>query len=236
MTNYRAQVQTLSNSFNPIWWETAELRCKFVFCHSTPILTLSIIPTQLWFWFLLWSWHIENLQASRMRYKRSVSIMLPEPPTILPTLTTKSTSTSTPPRLNFRSKSLDHGPAMASGKNPVSSTRITIDHRHLRGSDKSEQEQIVATSVGNKETGSKDQGLLESLGGDQAPLIGNFVICCPSIVITYWIAVVLVFFWRILVLIYESILYWLLEEHCFDVIVPRSPLLEASILHHCSHS
>ena len=37
MTNYRAQVQTLSNSFNPIWWETAELRCKF--------------STQLWFWF-----------------------------------------------------------------------------------------------------------------------------------------------------------------------------------------
>ena len=120
-----------------------------------------------------------------MRYKRSVSIMLPEPPTILPTLTTKSTSTSTTPRLNFRSKSLDHGPELASEKNPASSTRITIDHRHLRGSDKSEQEQIVATSVGNKETGSKDQGLLESLRGDQAPLIGNFVICCPSIVITY---------------------------------------------------
>ena len=51
MTNYRAQVQTLSNSFNPIWWETAELRCKFIFCHSTPILTLSIISTQVWFWF-----------------------------------------------------------------------------------------------------------------------------------------------------------------------------------------
>ena len=109
-----------------------------------------------------------------MRYKRSVSIMLPEPPTILPTLTTKSTSTSTPPRLNFRSKSLDHGPELASEKNPASSTRITIDHRHLRGSDKSEQEQIVGTSVGNNKTGAKDQGLLESLGGDQAPLIGNF--------------------------------------------------------------
>ena len=104
-----------------------------------------------------------------MRYKRSVSIMLPEPPTILPTLTTKSTSTSTTPRLNFRSKSLDHGPELASGKNPVSSTRITIDHRHLRG-----QEQIVGTSVGNNKTGAKDQGLLESLGGDQAPFIGNF--------------------------------------------------------------
>ena len=110
-----------------------------------------------------------------MRYKRSVSIMLPEPPTILPTLTTKSTSTSTTPRLNFRSKSLDHGPALASGENPASSTRITIDHRHLRESDKSEQEQIVGTSsVGKNKTGAKDQGLLESLGGDQAPLIGNF--------------------------------------------------------------
>ena len=109
-----------------------------------------------------------------MRYKRSVSIMLPEPPTILPTLTTKSTSTSTTPRLNFRSKSLDHGPGLASEKNLGSSTRITIDHRHLRESDKSEQEQIVGTSVGNNETRAKDQSLLESLGGDQAPLIGNF--------------------------------------------------------------
>ena len=150
---------------NPSWCRVAGRRWIYLiiisfllFSDSPPDPTLIILIIRWIISFLLFSDSPPDptliiYQVARRRYKRSVSIMLPDHPT-----TILEPPSSTTPRLKLRSKSMDH--QIKPAPELMSSTTINID-QHLRG------------GVGNDRKNDQRLNPEDQRGEDRAPLIGD---------------------------------------------------------------